>query len=350
MTNGVHFGHCSNAMADIINKTDIELGVVATHSGWVGGIVPDDEGNAPRTSEGELVVLAEMKKLRELSRVQINGVQLPVIPGTKPQDFDEICNGIKDLDLNLYFVLMVGVADPMNPEDESAVTDQLLSGQEAAKNHGVTIVSSTSIEEWMSGSPRKDGADFEAAVEQNAKLHHRCYTEAGLADSCVDSWHVEFLRPGEFATFTDLGRLWKFLQAANSLVGGDSKFFKSLTDAAHCGDSALTIPENEDLIAQMGQTGELGCFHASAMTTRGCLSTDDGWIGSLLTAVAKTGTLSQVFVELFRHDDPALQALRDLDPGHGIDTTDGRDYNQCTADGLEDIAHRLNNLKARGIL
>ena len=38
-------------MAEIINKTDIELGVVATHSGWVGGIVPDDDGNAPRTSQ-----------------------------------------------------------------------------------------------------------------------------------------------------------------------------------------------------------------------------------------------------------------------------------------------------------
>ena len=249
MTNAVHFGHCFNAMADIINKTDIEIGVVATHSGWVGGIVPDDDGNAPRTSEGELVVLSEMKKLQKLSAVKLDGVQVPVIPGTKPEDFDEICNGFKDLGLNLYFVLMVGGADPMNPEDESAVTDQLLPGLEAAKNHGVTIVSSTSIEEWMSGSPRKDGPDFEAAVEQNAKLHHRCYTEAALADSCVDSWHVEFLRPGEFATFTDIGRLWKFLQAANSLVGGDSKFFKSLTDAAHCGDSALTIPENEDLIA-----------------------------------------------------------------------------------------------------
>ncbi len=340
----------AHIMAAIINKTDIELGVVATHSGWVGGIVPNDDGNVPRTSDGELVVLAEMKKLQELSPVKLDGVQVPVIPGTKAEDFDEICNGFKGLDLKLYFVLMVGGADPMNPGDESAVADQLLSGLEAAKTHGVTIVSSTSIEEWMSGSPRKDGADFDAAVEQNAKLHHRCYTEAGLADSCVASWHVEFLRPGEFATFTDIGRLWKFLQAANSLVGGDNKFFKSLTDAAHCGDSDLSIPENEDLIAQMGAAGELGCFHASAMTTRGCLSTDDGWIGSLLTAVARTGTLEHVFVELFRHDDAALQALRDLDPGHGIDTTDGRDYNECTADGLADIAHRLNNLKVRGIL
>ncbi|NIP94310.1 MAG: hypothetical protein GWN79_09845, partial [Actinobacteria bacterium] len=96
--------------------------------------------------------------------------------------------------------------------------------------------------------------------------------------------------------------------------------------------------------------GELGCFHASAKTTRGCLTTDDGWIGSLLTAAARTGTLQHVFVELFRHDDPALEGLRNLDPGHGIDTTDGRTYNQAVADGLADTAHRLNNLKARGIL
>ena len=119
-------------MAEIINKTDIELGVVATHSGWVGGIVPDDDGNAPRTSDGELVVLAEMKKLQELSPVKLDGVQVPVIPGTKAEDFDEICNGFKNLDLKLYFVLMVGGADPMNPGDESAVTDQLLQGLEAA--------------------------------------------------------------------------------------------------------------------------------------------------------------------------------------------------------------------------
>jgi len=336
---------------DITNQTDLELGIVPTHAGFVGGLVPDDDGHLSRTADGEIVILSEVKKLSELTRVKLDALQLPVIPGTAEGDLNELANGLKDLDLSLYFVLMVGGADPMNPDDESAIVDQLLFGLEAAKQHGVTFVSSTSIENWMvEGAQRKEGADFEAAVEQNAKLHHRAYTEAGLADSCVNSWHVEFLRPGEFQTFTDLGRLWKFLQAANAAVGGGSTFFKTLTDAAHCGDSALSIPENEELIAQIGANGELGCFHASAKTTRGCLSTDDGWIGSLLTAAARTGTLQHVFVELFKHDDPALEDLRNLDSGHGIDTTDGRTYNQATADGLADTARRLNNLKTRGIL
>ncbi|MEM1444231.1 MAG: hypothetical protein AAGF67_17930, partial [Verrucomicrobiota bacterium] len=104
------------------------------------------------------------------------------------------------------------------------------------------------------------------------------------------------------------------------------------------------------LIAEIAASEEMGMFHASAKTTRGCLSTDDGWIGALLTAASKTGKLEYVFVELFHHEDPALEGLRDLDPGHGIDTTDGRTYREAVIDGVESIARRLNNLVARGIL
>ena len=89
-------------------------------------------------------------------------------------------------------------------------------------------------------------------------------------------------------------------------------------------------------------------FHASAKTTRGCLSTDAGWISALLSAAAKSGKLEFVFVELFHHEDPALEALRNLDSGHGIDTTAGRSYSQAVADGLGDTAGMLNDLVNRG--
>ena len=68
------------------------------------------------------------------------------------------------------------------------------------------------------------------------------------------------------------------------------------------------------------------------------------------SAAAKSGKLEFVFVELFHHEDPALEALRNLDPGHGIDTTDGRTYSEAVADGLEETARRLNNLVTRGHL
>ena len=64
----------------------------------------------------------------------------------------------------------------------------------------------------------------------------------------------------------------------------------------------------------------------------------------------QSGKLEFVFVELFHHEDPALEALRQLDSGHGIDTTDGRSYSRAVVDGLIDVARRLNNLKARGML
>jgi len=335
--------------APISLRSNIQLGVVPTHLGFSHALIPDANGKYPRDAAGVIRVVAGMRELCAISPVKLNCVQVSFFPGTDPAEIDELVAGLKALDLAVDFILMVGGVNPMNPADEDAVVAQLLPNLKAAIAHGASNVASTSIEEWMSANEtRRDGAAFEAAVAQNVKVHLRAYHEAGLAGSCVQSWHIEFLRPGEFKTFTNLERGWAFVSAANKALGG--KFFKQLVDAAHCGDSGLTIAENAALIARIAEAGDLGIFHASAKTTRGCLSTDDGWIGALLTAAAQTGQLRQVFVELFDHADPVLEMLRQLDPGHGIDTRDGRTYNQVAADGLADIARRLNNLAARGIL
>jgi hypothetical protein len=70
----------------------------------------------------------------------------------------------------------------------------------------------------------------------------------------------------------------------------------------------------------------------------------------LLASAAKTGQLKHAFVELFHHEDVALETLRDAVDGHGVDTTDGRSYSEVVIDGLVDVGRRLNNLKARGLL
>ena len=233
----------------------------------------------------------------------------------------------------------------MNPADEDAVISQLIGSLRAAQTYGATSVASTSIEEWINGPVNMD---LDTAIAQNVKLHIRAARESGLLDSAITSWHIEFLRPGEFKTFTNISRGWAFIKAINKELGRD--YFKLLIDSAHMGDSGLSIEENQRLIGELAAANHMGIFHASAKTTRGCLSTDDGWVGATLLAAAKTGKLETVFVEVFRHDDPALQALRDLDSGSGVDTTDGRTYTQVVIDGLVDVAHRLNNLKARGIL
>ena len=334
--------------AKIALKTKVQLGVVTTHFKFVGGIVPDENGKFPRDADGVLRVLAEMKTLCDISPVKMSIVQIPFFASADPAEVSEMVAGLRALDLEVHFIMMIGGANPMNPADEDAVVAQLVPSLKAAIAHGIRHVSSTSIEEWMGGDETRSGSEFDEAVEQNVKIHLRVYQEAGIEGSCVENWHIEFLRPGEFKTFTNIDRSWAFVSAANKALG--KKFFKLLVDAAHCGDSGLSIAENKALITQIAAAGEFGVFHASAKTTRGCLSTDDGWIGALLTAAAKTGELKHVFVEVFDHTDPALELLRKLDPGHGIDTRDGRSYTEVTADGLGDIARRLNNLAARGFL
>jgi hypothetical protein len=334
--------------SEVVLKPSVQLGVVTTHFKFVGGIVPDENGKFPRDAGGALRVLSEMKALAGISPVKMNIVQIPFFSTADPAEVAEMINGLKALGLEVHYIIMVGGANPMNPADEDAVVSQLVASLKSAISHGIRHVSSTSVEEWMSSDEARNGAEFDAAVAQNVKVHLRVYQEAGVEGSCIENWHIEFLRPGEFKTFTNVDRGWSFVKAANVALG--KKFFKLLVDAAHCGDSGLTITENQALITQICEAGEFGVFHASAKTTRGCLSTDDGWISALLFSAAKAGGLKHVFVEVFDHTDAALELVRQLDPGHGIDTRDGRSYSQVTADGLGDIARRLNNLKARGFL
>jgi hypothetical protein len=329
-------------------NSDVILGVVPTHIKFVGGLVPDDDGKLPRDDHGTLIVVSEMAHLCQASPVKIGAVQISTFPGVAASDTDDMISGLRELDLEIHTIMMVGGANPLNPADEDKVVELLSDGINTAKKYGITNVASTSFEEWMSGAPAKEGAEYDAAVEQLAKVHARVYNDCNIADSCIEHWHLEFLRGIEFATFTNIPKAWKVIERANQIVG--SKFFLLMVDAAHCGDSGLTIPENESAIAELAAANEMGLFHASAKTTRGCLTTDDGWIGALLASAAKTGQLKHAFVELFHHEDVALETLREAVDGHGVDTTDGRSYSEVVIDGLVDVGRRLNNLKARGLL
>ena len=329
-------------------KSPVEIGIVPTHLKFVGCLVPDEEGKFPRNADGEILVVSGVRELVEKSPVAFNSVQVSLFPGTLPEELDVLVAGLKGLGLEVDFVLMVGGVNPMNPDDEDAVLGQLLPSLKSAVQHGARHVSSTSMEEWMSSEPAREGADYQAAMEQIAKLHVRAYEEAGLDGSTVQSWNIEFLRPGEFKTFTSLQKGWECIHSINQKLG--KPFFKILVDAAHCGDSGVALQENLDLLRKIADAEELGVFHASAKTTRGCLSSDDGWIAAMLTGMAKTGALNLVYVEMFDHTDDALEPLRALEPGHGVDTTAGRSYTDVMADGLGDIARRLNNISARGIL
>ena len=331
----------------VVNKSKVAVGVVPTHLKFVGSLVPDDNGKLPRTRSGILKVVSGMRAICKSSPVKLKCVQVPLFPGADSKDLQDLFKGMKALKLEVHLIMMVGGANPINPKDEDAVVEMLCSGLAVAKKYRVKHVSSTSYEEWLSGKPLK-GKAYANAVQQVVKLHARCYKEAGLEKSSVQAWHLEFLRGGEFQNFTNAAKAAEVVKAINKKIR--KKFFKVMIDAAHCGDSDLSMAENEAVIKDLAKADALGIFHASAKTTRGCLSTDDGWIASLLHACADTGKLEHVFIELFHHQDAALEPLRKLVKGHGIDTTDGRTYDRTVVDGIIDVTHRLNNLKARKVL
>lgn len=332
----------------IENISGVEIGILGTHLGFLEALVPDDNGKLPRNADGEFVVLAGARDICERSPVKVDAIQISAFGTTLPEESDELISGVRELGLEPQVVMMVGGVNPMNPEDEDGAVEQLLVNLNVAKQNGIKEVNSTSIETWMEGEPPKNDDEFQARVAQNIKLHLRAYQEADLANSCVEHWNIEFLRPGEFQNFTSLAKIRPIVSGLNAQI--DGTFFRILVDAAHCGDSGVSMADNEAEIAEVAAAGELGSFHCSVPTTRGCLTSDDGWVPALLAACAKSGKLHSAFVEIFRHDDDALEPLRKLDPRHGVDTTGGRSYTDLMIDGLVETARRLNNYKARGLL
>ena len=76
-------------IAPIENKSGIDLGILGTHLGFLDALVPDEEGNLPRNSDGELVVFAGSRDICELSPVKVDVIQISSFGSTKSEDMDE---------------------------------------------------------------------------------------------------------------------------------------------------------------------------------------------------------------------------------------------------------------------
>ena len=212
----------------ITNHSGVELGILGTHLGFLEALVPDDEGRLPRDESGELVVFAGARAICEMSPVKVNSIQISAFGTTIPEDTDELIGKLRQIGLEPQLVMMVGGVNPYNPDDEDAALAQLQVNISAALRNGIKQINSTSLEEWMSGEDAKNDDEFNARVSQNIKLHARAYRESGLADSCVENWNIEFLRPGEFANFTSLAKLMPIIDGLREELG--NSFFRALVD------------------------------------------------------------------------------------------------------------------------
>lgn len=317
----------------------VRLGVCPAHFQFATTLAPDPEGHLPRQPNGELRIVGKLRGFLAKSPVRLAVIPIFVFSGTREEDIREMLEGIQSLGPTPEVIIMINGADPMNPGDEDEFVATAVGILDIATSLEIASVSSTTFEPWMDQAPEKTGEAYEAAVTQLVKGHERIYREAGLAASSIKSWHLEFLRPVELSTFTNIRRSWDVVSRLNQAIG--SNFFRVLVDASHCGDSGLSVEENRAVIREIAAADALGAFHASSKTTRGCLTTDEGWIDALLTTCLESGKLETVIVEAFDHTDEGLQPLRDAVPGHGVDTTKGRTYDQLIYDGLTLVNSRI---------
>jgi hypothetical protein len=63
-------------------KSNIALGVVPTHLGFIDGLVPDANGQFPREADGRIAIVAELDRICSLSPVRPNCVQISLSTST----------------------------------------------------------------------------------------------------------------------------------------------------------------------------------------------------------------------------------------------------------------------------
>ena len=88
----------------IILKSAIEVGVVATHFKFAGGVAPDEHGKFPRDANGVLRVLSEIGELCAISPVKMNTVQLPFFASADQVEIAEMIKGLNSLGLEVYLM------------------------------------------------------------------------------------------------------------------------------------------------------------------------------------------------------------------------------------------------------
>jgi hypothetical protein len=144
-------------------KPDIALGIVPTHLRFVGGLVPDAEGRLPRNADGEIIIVAGVGELLEVSPVAFRSAQVSLFPGTQSEELDRLVAGLKALGLDVEF-LFINVARPLEPRGSmgGALQEAALRGSRFARKARLFEVTASLIQ-------RSLGSDG------NATKHASCY-------------------------------------------------------------------------------------------------------------------------------------------------------------------------------
>lgn len=340
-----------------MNLSFVQTGLVTTHLGFLT-MTGDPYGC------GRPHVVTGMERLTKLRPMPDGVIQFPVFPnmtdGSNNKAVDELVTGLKGMCKEIVPIIMFD-ADPHGDDgqQEQYVTT-LTAGLSWAGKHGCRRACATLYEKWMSGNPRvSDSNRLKDMDNRLGKLVGAAYKKAKAAGAIPDELHAEGLRPGwrngvvcegEFSTYTSLDRWVLGAHAINTEIGGDKPFVLVLPDAAHIGDSRMSVAEIRNWLKRMVSDKLGGIAHASAPTTRGCLHTAKAWLKGFLELLAKEGLLHTVLTEVFYWDDALLEALRAPHIGFGKNTFNGRTPNQVVIDGMNLVDELLTEFVFQNLL
>lgn len=332
-------------MKTVRNKSKVKFGVVMVHRGFDAHKL---------TPSGKFDYVFALDWLIDHSPVKISTVQVPLFPdhlckgkglGTTKKLFRELRKRVK----NVVAVLML-TTNPLDPANKAVAIETLRNGLIQAGKLGVRTCSATSFEAWLNGTvnglkPLK-GKKLTQAIDLLVDIHVQAIKDA-LADGCkVRYLDMEYLRPGEFTTFTNMNIALRVIHRINEKL--QMGFCRLLDDTAHAEDSGLPLGAQDRVRNNAGFYDEHGTCHASEPTTRGAIGVSSSAVVDGIRSMAMHGELRDLLVEIFDCAGEETAPMRKYIKGYGRKTYGN--INEAMVEALILVQKTINGLVKEGVL
>ncbi len=336
------YGQESDRSGQVESASNLMLGYVGVTSGF--------NAKAKNPDTGEYLYVELLKGVQERSPIKVQVIQTPLFPDdVTSAGFPEtkLLYGKLQSHVEKVVPILMMTKDPLDPTQKEAFIGDLYNGLMGAGRLGAEICSSTSFEAWMKGT--QDGEDpltgeaLDQAIDLLVEIHVEAISRA-LQDGCtVARLDMEYLRPVEFTTFTNLEVAWRVVSGINRHLG--FVFVRALDDGAHSKDSGLSPTRANRIRAIARRQNAYGTIHVSQFTTRGRIGPVA--LGELEYALLH-GKPTYVLVEIFDPRLPDTQLMKDKIPGYGEETFS--DPVEVIIDGLIKTKKKIGEMVVVGAL
>ena len=328
-------------MKKIKNQSSVKLGVVMVHRGF----------NAHKMNGNRFDYVVGLDWLIKHSPVEISAVQVPLFPDhlREGKGLAKTKRLFKELRKRVRYVVPVLMltTNPLDPKNKSEAIETLRNGLVQSGELGSEVCAATSFEAWLDGTingikPLK-GKKLRKAIDLLVDIHVSAIHAAYQERCGVQRLDMEYLRPGEFITFTNMRIALRVIGEINRKL--QCGFIcRLLDDTAHAKDSGLSMKDQNKVrgICSCSDNHHIGTCHASEPTTRGALGSGGSAVVQGIRSMYRHGNPRTLMVEIFDCEGEETAPMRQYIKGYGKKTY--RDINVAVVEGLILVQNTLNQL------